>query len=1288
MEAITPKPAGDSPRTCPACGDTVPSAFPEGLCPRCLMSDSTLLLAVEDRPQPGERLESSECGPYEEKESSAPGEGHRSRAPLPEELQPWFPGLEIVELLGAGGMGAVYKARQPRLNRFVALKILTCPPQHYADFALRFEREAQVMARLHHPNIVTIFDFGEIDRSEVGMETLFFFLMEFVDGSDLNRVIRGGGLAPSEALALVPQICEALQFAHDEGVTHRDIKPANILLDRKGQVKIADFGLAKLIQGKETLAIGLTMTGTAMGTPQYMAPEQWESPEKVDHRADIYSLGVVIYELLTGQRPAGVFDPPSKRCQVDKRIDGVVMRAMERDPERRYQEAGEVGDDVTRISAVKTRPRGQLGAKIPARKSPLLLVSGISAVVGLGGWWLWQEQAAKGGSAVPSAATAPAAAAAPPQTAWTPLYREPTELTTLFENPKAVFPDFQSHSALVQDPASGLKLVDGWLTPTLTQVKLVLPSARNAGVRLKVQQSEPGKMDGASLWLRGADRGVVYSGSWRGIIRNFGTSSKAAGYLAERENLVAKKPGETFTLEFYAIGQELICRYEGDELRVREPGESRAIGTLNHVMIRNPVTDIEFINLDGLSEAEALKLAGVNGAVPNQSAIGGLNAAPSKPGRLRASGSTANGRPHDLSKFAAYDDFVDVAGGWGRWVALRANGQTVSSDGKADFTGIARIAASFNSEYAFISTTGKLVIPAYEKWTLPSSLVEGVVDAALGMQHGIALLEGGMAVVFGARYEGSVGDPAQAFGYGTPRWPVPEARALEKVKAVAATVTHAATLHEDGTLSLWGWEGPLKWQADPRQKPLRQLRSTEDGFWVLDEAGQLWHLTVPRNPAPGQPVHITGKPSHSEGGVTHLRSRCWRRKNGDWVAHISTKDGMALMKEAGLSESTAFSLNGGTFDGKPFASLLWVEPGEQGGAAANSPAAVVSPKTALGGPSAPPPFTDREAAEWVLGLGQDSCFVTVRRNGGNLTQVRKLADLPAEPFVVQELRCNIGPEASPELLGQVTDAIVLRLADLKSLKLAEIRGNVTGTSLKVMAHHPGLESLLFEGMNLKAEDLRHLQASRLQSLSLPLLRVADPDSLAVLAAMANLRILQIDGSLDPAIAAALPKLPRLEILRANNSATLTDDVLPLLVERFPHLANLQLWGAKKLKGTTLSSLMALKSLTLLGLTDTQVNDETLAQIAGMPQLLTLDLGQTRITDACLPTLESFPKLESLQIFRTELTDAALQKLASVRSLKKLGIKVSGYGGHQPKVTFTDLGIAAFEKLRPDVEVVK
>src|SRR5262249_10626203 len=147
-----------------------------------------------------------------------------------------------------------------------------------------------------------------------------------VDGVNLRHVLREGRLKPEEALKIVPQICEALQYAHEQGGVHRDIKPENILVDKRGPVKIADFGLAKLL-GQKAAASGLTGSRQVMGTPHYMAPEQMERPLEVDHRADIYSLGVVFYEMLTGELPLGRFAPPSQRVEVDVRLDEVVLRA-------------------------------------------------------------------------------------------------------------------------------------------------------------------------------------------------------------------------------------------------------------------------------------------------------------------------------------------------------------------------------------------------------------------------------------------------------------------------------------------------------------------------------------------------------------------------------------------------------------------------------------------------------------------------------------------------------------------------------------------------------------------------------------------------------------------------------------------------------------------------------------------------------------------------------------------------------------------------------------------------
>ncbi len=272
--------------------------------------------------------------------------------PTPAELASKFPHLEIIELLGRGGMGAVYKARQKDLDRIVALKILPPGISDAPAFAERFAREAKALAKLNHPGIVTIHEFGRADG-------LFFFLMEFVDGLNLRELLDAGRVSPREALAIVPQICDALQFAHDHGIVHRDIKPENILLDRRGRVKVADFGLAKLVGVPDGATDGthhpagtpLTDGGTVMGTPSYMSPEQRDRPLEVDHRSDIYALGVVFYQMLTGELPGKQVEPPSRKVQIDVRLDEVVLRALEKNPDRRYSQASVFKTEVETIAS-------------------------------------------------------------------------------------------------------------------------------------------------------------------------------------------------------------------------------------------------------------------------------------------------------------------------------------------------------------------------------------------------------------------------------------------------------------------------------------------------------------------------------------------------------------------------------------------------------------------------------------------------------------------------------------------------------------------------------------------------------------------------------------------------------------------------------------------------------------------------------------------------------------------------------------------------------------------------
>ena len=322
-------------RICPNCRSEVPADAPEGVCPACAL-------------RAGFGAESPT--------RATPSGGHE--VPI-EELARRLPELDAFSLLGRGGMGAVYRATHRRLQRPVAVKVIDLSLQSDPAFAERFEREARTMAQLDHPNIVRIYDFGH-------REGLYYLVMELVDGVNLRQTIEAGDLLPEEALAVVPKICEALQYAHDQGVVHRDIKPENILVDLDGTIKIADFGLAKLSKEYDRR---LTGTRQVMGTPHYMAPEQIEKPSEVDHRADIFALGVVFYELLTGELPVGRFPPPSEKVQVDVRLDEVVLRTLEKEPGLRYQQASQLGTEVQAINDSdadgESIPFKRIGAMLP-----------------------------------------------------------------------------------------------------------------------------------------------------------------------------------------------------------------------------------------------------------------------------------------------------------------------------------------------------------------------------------------------------------------------------------------------------------------------------------------------------------------------------------------------------------------------------------------------------------------------------------------------------------------------------------------------------------------------------------------------------------------------------------------------------------------------------------------------------------------------------------------------------------------------------------------------------------
>lgn len=348
---------GNEVAVCASCGQILPLGLQAKICPACLLGQGALFSSSESRVRPGDFV-----------------------PPAPQDLELIFPEFSFSRLLGRGGMGAVYQAHQRELEREVAIKIL--PPETARDleFQERFRREAATLAQLDHPNIVGLFDYGE-------REGYFYFVMEYVAGADLAVRMADAEISTKDVFAIVSQICEALDYSHARGVVHRDIKPANILIDDNGLVKIVDFGLAKVVRG-DVVDPGLTRTQSSMGTPQYMAPEQMAGSEKVDHRSDIFAIGVVLYELLTGKVPAGHFKAPSvEKETLNPRLDEVVLRALRSEPDQRYQKVSDIKSGLE--EAIEQPVSSANAIHVGWKMSLAAMIASVS--VGAGVWWFSQK---------------------------------------------------------------------------------------------------------------------------------------------------------------------------------------------------------------------------------------------------------------------------------------------------------------------------------------------------------------------------------------------------------------------------------------------------------------------------------------------------------------------------------------------------------------------------------------------------------------------------------------------------------------------------------------------------------------------------------------------------------------------------------------------------------------------------------------------------------------------------------------------------------------------------------
>ncbi len=267
------------------------------------------------------------------------------QAPEPKDLAPLFPGYEIESLIASGGMGAVYCAVQKSLDRTVALKILPTELSSDASFRAGFEAEAKAMARLNHPNLIGVYDFGEVGG-------MLYIIMEYVPGKSVYHSAYGIAIDQAEVIRLMAGICHGLAHAHENGIIHRDIKPANVLLDLNAQPKIGDFGLARPTDRKFEEGEGI------FGTPHYTAPEVVDHPHSVDYRADIFSVGVMLHELLTSRLPADDLRSASAIISCDQRFDHIIRRATHADPKARYASANDLAHDLQVIG--KSLQQGQI----------------------------------------------------------------------------------------------------------------------------------------------------------------------------------------------------------------------------------------------------------------------------------------------------------------------------------------------------------------------------------------------------------------------------------------------------------------------------------------------------------------------------------------------------------------------------------------------------------------------------------------------------------------------------------------------------------------------------------------------------------------------------------------------------------------------------------------------------------------------------------------------------------------------------------------------------------------
>src|SRR6476661_6144314 len=384
-------------RICRKCGAKIFSDAPEGLCAKCVLK--TALMMPPDAPVAAR----DDGGPAANVEANAAAAPHSKKAARAVELLGELGDYQLLEEIGRGGQGVVFRARQKSLNRIVALKVIKLGEWASKAHVKRFRREAEAAAGLEHPGIVPIHEVGERDGS-------CYFSMKFVEGGQLDEVVRRRAMSTRQASQLIAKVARTVHYAHEHGILHRDIKPGNILLDVKGEPHLTDFGLARLVESESSV----THTLDVLGTPSYMAPEQAiGNNAAVSRVTDVYGLGAVLYQLLTGQppfaggatyetikllldtepRPPRVLNP-----KIDRDLSTICLKCLEKDAKRRYSSALALAEDLERWlkhEPILARHTGIIGrSRKWARRNPssALLVACLVALATAAAWILWKSE--------------------------------------------------------------------------------------------------------------------------------------------------------------------------------------------------------------------------------------------------------------------------------------------------------------------------------------------------------------------------------------------------------------------------------------------------------------------------------------------------------------------------------------------------------------------------------------------------------------------------------------------------------------------------------------------------------------------------------------------------------------------------------------------------------------------------------------------------------------------------------------------------------------------------------